>query len=170
MLLMIDNVLLFMKFKVRTGLKPGDLGYITYLHGKTYAKEYGFDTSFEPYVARPLSDFSLSKNPRQQIWILEADDEILGCVAILDAGNNLAQLRWLILDEKARGFNYGRALVDYALTFSREKKYDKVFLWTVDILEVAARIYKKFGFEITEENEHELWGRLLNEQRYELVL
>ena len=39
-----------MSITFRTGLKPGDLGYITHLHGRVYHEEYGFDTTFEPYV------------------------------------------------------------------------------------------------------------------------
>jgi hypothetical protein len=46
--------------KVRTGLSPGDVGYITYLHGVVYDEEYGLDTTFETYVAKPLAEFALS--------------------------------------------------------------------------------------------------------------
>ncbi len=159
-----------MAANIRTGLKPGDLGYITYLHGRVYAEEYGFDTSFEPYVARPLSEFSQSDNPRQRIWIVEIDDEVVGSVAIVDAGDNMAQLRWLILAEATRGRGIGKRLVEYALDFCREQGYSGVFLWTVDLLEAAAGLYLSFGFRVTVEKEHMLWGRLLNEQRYDLSL
>ena len=159
-----------MSIQIRTGLKPGDLGYITYLHGKIYAEEYGFDTSFEPYVARPLSVFSLSENPRQRIWVVEQEDEIIGCIAIVEAGDNLAQLRWLLLKKEARGKGIGKKLVELALDFSLRQGFDGVFLWTVDLLVEAAGLYKKNGFEITMEKRHTLWGLWLVEQRYDLKL
>ena len=159
-----------MSVTIRTGLKPGDLGYITYLHGKIYAEEYGFDTSFEPYVARPLSDFSLAKNQRQKIWIVEKEDEIVGCIAIVDSGENLAQLRWLLLTKENRGQGIGKILMQYAINFCREQGFDGVFLWTVDLLVEAAGLYKSHGFRVTEETRHRLWGLMLNEQRYDLKL
>src|SRR5215472_7259139 len=42
---------------VRTYLKPGDIGAIVSLHGILYAGEYGFDPTFEAYVAGPLAEF-----------------------------------------------------------------------------------------------------------------
>jgi N-acetylglutamate synthase-like GNAT family acetyltransferase len=159
-----------MSIIIRAGLKPGDLGYITYLHGKIYAEEYGFDTSFEPYVASPLSEFSLSENQRQKIWIVEKADEIVGCIAIVDAGDNLAQLRWLLLTKEARGQGIGKKLMKYAIDYCSEQGFEGVFLWTVDLLEAAAGLYCSHGFRVTEEKRHRLWGLMLNEQRYDLKL
>ena len=159
-----------MSYNIRSRLQPGDLGYITYLHGKIYADECGFDTSFEPYVARPLSEFSLSDNKRQGIWIIESDDSIVGCIAIVDAGDNLAQLRWLLLTEEVRGKGLGKKLMDIALDFCHEQGFDGVFLWTVDLLEAAAGLYKSYGFKVSEEKRHMIWGQMLNEQIYYLKL
>lgn len=158
-------------FSVRTGLQPGDLGYITYLHGKIYSEEYGFDTTFEPYVARPLSEFSLSGNKSKQcIWIVEYEGKIVGSIAIVDAGQNEAQLRWLLLTEEARGKGIGKMLVRNAVDFCREKGFSNVYLWTIDALPAARSIYMKNGFSLTEEKRHWLWGLEVNEQRFDLRL
>ena len=156
--------------KIRNDFKPGDIGYLIYLHGTLYANEYGWDHTFEAYVAGPLAEFAKSRNDREKIWIIEKDERVGGSIAIVEASKEQAQLRWLLLDPDLRGCGIGRMLVAEAIDFCREKNYRSVFLWTVNRLTSAAHLYEAFGFEVTEESTRELWGSLLTEQRYDLVL
>jgi len=154
---------------VRTGLMPGDVGQITCLHGVVYAEEYGLDTTFEPYVAKPLAEFALSQgNPRQRIWVVEKYGVVCGCVAIVEHSREEAQFRWLILSREARGVGLGRRLVEWALGFCRDQGYRSVFLWTFSELEAAAHLYRSHGFKLTGEKTHVIWGREITEQRYDL--
>ena len=156
---------------VRTGLKPGDIGCITYLHGTIYDAEYSLDSTFESYVAGPLSEFGLTQgNPRQRIWIVEKGGAVHGGVAVVERCSEAAQLRWLILTEETRGLGLGRRLVEWALEFCREQGYGSVFLWTFSELHAAAHIYTANGFTLTEEKTHIIWGREITEQRYDLDL
>ena len=162
-----DKRLLPANVRFRNQLKPGDIGYITYLHGILYAQEYGWDYTFETYVAVPLAEFAKEHNDRERIWIVEKDGHIAGSVAIVEASLSKAQLRWMLLAPELRGVGLGRYLVETALDFCKQHGYSTVFLWTVSLLTVATRLYQSVGFQLTEEKTHSIWGAQLTEQRYE---
>jgi peptidyl-dipeptidase Dcp len=54
------------------------------------------------------------------------------------------------------------------MSFLRERGYTSAYLWTTNEQEAAAALYKRFGFELTEENESTAFGKPLTEQRYDL--
>ena len=156
--------------KIRNDLKPGDVGYLTYLHGTLYAKECGWDHTFEAYVAGPLAEFAKSHNERERIWIVEKDGMVAGSIAIVEASDSVAQLRLFLLHPSLRGHGIGRILMNEAISFCKESNYSQVFLWTASALIAAAKLYGSVGFQLAEENTRELWGAVVTEQRYDLNL
>ncbi|MDI6752980.1 MAG: GNAT family N-acetyltransferase, partial [Thermodesulfobacteriota bacterium] len=68
------------------------------------------------------------------------------------------------------GRGLGRALLNHALLFCRERQFKSVLLWTFSDLEAAAHLYRSVGFLKTEQKTHQLWGRTLTEERYDLFL
>jgi len=57
---------------IRTDLKPGDIGYVTFLHGILYSKEYSHGIEFESYVAAGLHEFFQQYNAsNNRVWICE---------------------------------------------------------------------------------------------------
>ncbi len=155
---------------VRHHLKPGDFGAIVKLHGILYASQYGYDTTFEAYVAAPLAQFVLSRSNRQRIWILQKDDKIVGSLAVVDFSPEEAQLRWFLLDPAIRGLGIGRLLLKEALSFCSESGYCRVFLMTVDVHTEAAALYRSMGFDLTDQHKKEMWGKERTEQRYDRML
>jgi len=155
---------------IRHDLRPGDIGYLIYLHGILYAQEHGFDCTFEPYVAGPMAEFVKSRTARERLWVVEQGGQVVGSVAIVKFSEKQAQLRWLLLHPDARGCGMGRILVEKAIRFCRDNGYSAVFLWTVSALTAAARLYESVGFRATKEKTHALWGTTLTEQRYDLEL
>jgi N-acetylglutamate synthase-like GNAT family acetyltransferase len=155
---------------LRTDLRPGDLGMIVYLHGVIYARERGFDPTFEAYVAGPLSEFVRAKDVRHRLWIAERDGRIVGCVAIVPAAPETAQLRWFLVDPNTRGQGLGKRLLREAIAFCKECQYQEVFLWTESALTVAAHLYQSVGFRKTEERPGRMWSVDLIEEKYELRL
>ncbi|HRD77782.1 MAG TPA: MarR family transcriptional regulator, partial [Hyphomicrobiaceae bacterium] len=63
---------------LRHELKPGDIGHIITQHGLIYAREYGLDATFEPYVAKPLADFVLGQPTSGRLWIAELGGAFVG--------------------------------------------------------------------------------------------
>ena len=158
-------------WRIRSNLQPGDIGYITYLHGTLYAKEYGWDHTFEGYVAKSLAEFALSFDAREEcLWIAEMDGQIVGSIGIVGESSSEAQLRWLLVHPTMRGRGLGRYLLDTALQFCRDRGLKSVFLWTVSDLKVAAHMYQSTGFHRTEQKTHQIWGKTLTEERYDLSL
>jgi GNAT superfamily N-acetyltransferase len=155
---------------LRHDLKPGDLGTIVHLHGTIYAREYGFDETFEAYVAGPLAEFVRTGAHGDRIWLAEQKTRVVGCIAIVGASQNEAQLRWFLVDPSVRGQGLGRRLLHEAVGFCRRQNYQSVFLWTVSALTAAARLYQSFGFRKVEEKPCRQWGVDVVEERYVLNL
>jgi|GEM_PF-5924688 len=60
--------------------------------------------------------------------------------------------------------------MDTAINYAKAANYKKIILWTVSILEAARYLYKKHGFNIDQEIQHNIWGKDLIEERWVLML
>ncbi|MCI0412221.1 helix-turn-helix domain-containing GNAT family N-acetyltransferase [bacterium] len=149
----------------------GDIGWITYRHGVLYKEEYGFDETFEALVADILARFINKHDPeKERIWIAELHGERVGSVMIVDAGNNVAQLRLLLVEPWARGRRIGKRLVDECVSFARAKGYLKMKLWTQSNLIEARQLYVKTGFQVVNEKTHKSFGHDLVAEVWEMTL
>jgi GNAT superfamily N-acetyltransferase len=148
--------------------EPGDLGWVVMAHGELYAREFGWDTSFEALVARIVAEFDPATDGA---WIAERDGERVGCVFVVaDDEPGVAKLRILLVDPAARGEGLGGRLVDTALDFARERGDVRARLWTNHPLVAARRIYLQRGFALTAEEPHRSFGADLVGQVYERAL
>jgi len=112
-----------------------------------------------------------SFNPdKDRIWLAEINGRIIGSIAICGHSKVDAQLRWFLVHPDYRGLGLGRELIEEALLFCKERKYKTVFLWTTSELSVARHLYISVGFRKTEEKTHEIWGKRITEERYDLHL
>jgi peptidyl-dipeptidase Dcp len=158
------------EISIRTELQPGDIGYVTYLHGALYKREYGYGIQFETYVAKGLCEFYEKYNPaRNRIWACEHNSRMIGFLLLMDRGK-AAQLRYFLVEPDYRGIGLGSKLMNLYMNFLQECDYKGSYLWTTHELTTAASLYKRFGFKLTEEKESTNFGKLLKEQRYALTL
>jgi GNAT superfamily N-acetyltransferase len=158
------------EISIRTDLRPGDIGYVTYMHGALYSREYGYGLQFESYVAKGLCEFHEKYNPgRNCIWACEHNDRMMGFLLLMDRGT-AAQLRYFLIEPDYRGIGLGAKLLNLYMDFLYECGYKASYLWTTHELYAAASLYKRVGFQLTEEKESTAFGKRLTEQRYDLTL
>ena len=157
--------------RIRSARRPGDLGYVIYMHGALYGREYGYGTQFESYVASGVREFYERYDPRcDRAWICEHDPGIVGSLFLMHRENNTAQLRYFLLLPEYRGIGLGKRLMELCMDFVAAQGYEAVYLWTTHDLEAAAALYKRHGFVLTADQPSTDFGKPLREQRYDVVL
>jgi peptidyl-dipeptidase Dcp len=155
---------------IRTELRPGDIGYVIYMHGDLYKKEYNYGIQFETYVAKGLCEFwEKYDHERNRVWVCEHNDRRIGFLLLMARGT-AAQLRYFLIQPEYRGIGLGSKLISLYIDFMKECGYKESYLWTTHELDTAAFLYKRVGFKMTEEKDSMAFGKRLREQRYDLIL
>ena len=149
----------------------GDMGWVISRQSIAYAEEYGWDISYESLVAEICAQFIKNYDAsREHCWIAEVDGEPVGSVFLVKASDELAKLRLLLVEKKARGLGVGRALVEQCVRSAREKGYKKMTLWTQSTLLAARGIYQSAGFRRVAEEKHHSFGVDLVGETWEMEL
>ncbi|WOH53167.1 helix-turn-helix domain-containing GNAT family N-acetyltransferase [Bradyrhizobium sp. sBnM-33] len=151
--------------------RPGDIGWVISSQAKAYAEEYGWDISYEALVAEICAQFIKNYDAsREHCWIAETGGEPVGSIFLVKGSDDVAKLRLLLVEKKARGLGVGRALVEQCVRSAREKGYKKMTLWTQSILVAARGIYQAAGFRRVKEEPHHSFGVDLVGETWELEL
>ena len=148
--------------------RPGDMGWVIARHGALYAQEYGWGVCFEGLVAEIVAQYVKNQDPtRDSCWIADIDGEPVGSVFIEKSSEEVAKLRLLMVDPKARGLGIGTRLVEECIRFARAAGYRKISLWTRSVLIDARRIYRRVGFKRVSTKSHAEFGMKFLEETWE---
>jgi DNA-binding MarR family transcriptional regulator/predicted N-acetyltransferase YhbS len=139
--------------------RTGEMGWVVARHAVLYAQEYGWGEKFEGLCAEIVAQMIAAYDPaRDRHWIADMDGEPVGSVFVVKETDEVARLRLLLVEPKARGHGIGKRLVDECLAFARAAGYTKMTLWTHSILTPARKIYQNAGFTKIAEQPHADWG------------
>jgi DNA-binding MarR family transcriptional regulator/GNAT superfamily N-acetyltransferase len=149
----------------------GDYGWAIERHGIIYQTQFGWGPRFEGLVAELFGKFALGHDPvLERCWIAELEGERVGCVFVAQREPQVAQLRCLLVEPKARGKGVGAKLVNECISFARSAGYQRMMLWTNKGLDSARKIYESAGFKLVDEQPHEDFGIPLIGQNWEMAL
>jgi DNA-binding MarR family transcriptional regulator/GNAT superfamily N-acetyltransferase len=151
--------------------RPGDMGWIVSRHGALYREEYGWDERLEALIAEIVAGFIRNHDrQRERCWIAERAGENVGSVLLVRETDEVARLRLLLVEPRARGLGIGARLVEEAVRFAREVRYRKLTLWTHTVLTAARHVYERAGFKLTDQWTHDMFGKQLSAETWDLQL
>ncbi|UPJ60439.1 helix-turn-helix domain-containing GNAT family N-acetyltransferase [Bradyrhizobium sp. 192] len=148
--------------------RVGDMGWVISKQAAAYAADYHWDISYEALVAEICAQFIKNYDAaREHCWIAEVGGEPVGSIFLVKATDEIAKLRLLQVEKKARGLGVGRALVEQCIQGARERGYSRMTLWTQSILVAARGVYKSAGFELVATEPHRSFGQDLIGETWE---
>jgi GNAT superfamily N-acetyltransferase len=151
--------------------RPGDIGWVVHRHGVLYFDEYGWNETFEAMVAKVAAAFIDTYDAAsERCFIAERDGVILGSAFVCRKSDTTAKLRLVYVEPSARGIGLGRCLVGSCLTFAKSAGYERMTLWTNDVLVPARKLYEGMDFKMTESEAYRGFGQDLVGETWERAL
>ncbi len=81
-------------------------------------------------------------------WICICDGELVGCVGLVDIGEQSVALKKMFVraDMRGKGIGVSAALLNHAKQWCFDKRIKTIYLGSVDQMKAAHRFYEKNGF------------------------
>ena len=118
--------------QITKGYTSGCVGDIISLNAKYYAKNFNFGKAFETKIAKDIAEFVASLGSgKRELFTYIKDSVLVGCIAV---------------DERFQNQGIGNELLKEAIKFCDEN-FNQTYLYTNKELEIAIKMYEKFGFE-----------------------
>lgn len=118
------------------------------VHIKTLNYEW-----LQKYFCVEVGDVVSLSNPREQIinkggfiFYAKLNDEIIGTASLLKKTDHIFELSKMAVKDTAQGMGVGRMLLEYCLKIAKQKRIDKLILYSNTFLKPAINLYQKYGF------------------------
>jgi len=109
-----------------------------------------------PKIGTAYADAALNcmyetyQKPRAAYYVLESNNEIIGGAGIAQLDNyegNVCELQKMYFLPQARGKGWGTQTIDICLNQARDFGYEQCYLETMDYMNAAQKLYRKYGFK-----------------------
>ena len=118
--------------------------YLTWAH-QILREDYGIDEP--PTDAAHVRDsLSSLRRPSAMIVLAEQERTAVGVGAVRGLGTDVAEIKRMFVDPRARGWHVGSAILDRLLDEARARSAQIVRLDTCEFMTDAQRLYRSRGF------------------------
>ncbi|WP_323768482.1 MULTISPECIES: GNAT family N-acetyltransferase [Roseobacteraceae] len=152
-------------------LRAEDVDWLTRAHGRLYARDEGFDGSFEGLVGEVLAAFLASHDPaRERGFIAWRNGQRLGSIFCTCEDAETSRLRLFLLLPQARGQGLGRWMLGRCMGFARAAGYRRMVLATHRSHAAACALYARTGWQLTQSRPVTRFGVALEEVHWQIDL
>ncbi|WP_296036614.1 GNAT family N-acetyltransferase [uncultured Agrobacterium sp.] len=102
--------------------------------------------SLYPAESNHLVDLEALEQPNVSFLVARNDGEIVGCCALVEAGNGTAEIKRMFVDPEARGLRIGKLMMNALVERARELELEAIRLETGISQPEAISLYRKAGF------------------------
>jgi ribosomal protein S18 acetylase RimI-like enzyme len=125
-----------------------------------FAQDTELEEEVRAYIQYSLSDdladisHHYLRSPGNHFWVAEISEQIKGIVGIQRRDDGEAELRRMSVAGDSRRQGIAGKLLETAEGFCREQGYRRIHLTTVSHLKPAIALYRKFGYQLTGEDQY----------------
>ena len=80
------------------------------------------------------------------IFLAKNDEHIIGTVALMKANNRSFELTKMAVTKDWQGKGISKLLMNACIEVAKEKKWDRLFLYSNTLLVPAIQLYRSYGF------------------------
>ncbi|ABC90971.1 probable acetyltransferase protein [Rhizobium etli CFN 42] len=105
-----------------------------------------YAASLYPAESNHMVDLSSLEKPSVSFFVARNEGAIVGCCALVEAGNGTAEIKRMFVDPQARGLRIASRLMNALEANAREKRLTAIRLETGIYQPEAIALYRKYGY------------------------
>ncbi len=106
-----------------------------------------YAASLYPPESNHLVDIAALEKTNVSFFAARNDGEIVGCCALVEAGDGTAEIKRMFVDPQARGLKIGKLMLEALVELGRQRGVTAIRLETGISQPEAIGLYHKAGFE-----------------------